>query len=75
MSDTNTMTYRGYRTSMTFDPDDKIIVGRVLDIADIIGFHGESLASLSRRFMKRSMITWTPAPSSTRRPTSRPRGG
>lgn len=29
---TNAMTYRGYTASMTFDPEDKIIVGRVLDI-------------------------------------------
>ncbi len=40
----NTMTYRGYTASMTFDPEDKIIVGRVLDVDDIICFHGESVA-------------------------------
>lgn len=34
------MTYKGYAASMTYDPDDKILVGRVLDRADIIGFHG-----------------------------------
>jgi predicted HicB family RNase H-like nuclease len=40
----NFMTYRGYTASMSFDPDDKIIVGRVLDIDDIIVFHGASVA-------------------------------
>ena len=30
---------------MQFDNDDKIIVGRVLDIADLITFHGDSVAS------------------------------
>ena len=35
----NTMTYQGYTTSMTFDADDKIIVGRVLDVDDIISFN------------------------------------
>lgn len=35
---TNTMTYRGYVASMTFDAEDKIIVGRVLDVDDIISF-------------------------------------
>ena len=40
----NTMSYRGYTARMEFDPDDKIIVGRVLDIDDIISFHGTSVA-------------------------------
>jgi len=38
------MTYKGYTASMIFDAEDKIIVGRVLDIDDIISFHGESVA-------------------------------
>lgn len=47
---TNTMTYKGYTTSMTFDVDDKIIVGRVLDVDDIITFHGESVAEFEAAF-------------------------
>ena len=46
----NTMTYRGYTASMTFDADDKIIVGRVLDVDDIITFHGESVAEFESNF-------------------------
>ena len=46
----NTMTYQGYTASMTFDADDKIIVGRVLDIDDIISFHGESVAEFESMF-------------------------
>ena len=46
----NVMTYKGYTASMTYDPDDKILVGRVLDIADIIGFHGESVAEFESAF-------------------------
>lgn len=46
----NTMTYKGYQASMTFDPDDKIIVGRVLDIDDIIGFHAEAVADFEQAF-------------------------
>lgn len=42
------MSYRGYTASMEFDADDKIIVGRVLDIDDIITFHGESVAEFER---------------------------
>ena len=46
----NTMTYKGYTTSMTFDADDKIIVGRVLDIADLITFHGPSVTEFEAAF-------------------------
>ena len=46
----NTMTYRGYTASMTFDPEDKIIVGRVLDVDDIITFHGDSVAEFESNF-------------------------
>ncbi len=47
---TNTMTYKGYTASMIFDAEDKIIVGRVLDIDDIISFHGESVAEFESNF-------------------------
>ena len=40
----NSMSYRGYAARMEFDPDDKIIVGRVLDIDDIVTLHGTSVA-------------------------------
>lgn len=39
----NTMSYKGYTARMDFDTEDKIIVGRVLDIDDIITFHGVSV--------------------------------
>ena len=47
---TNTMTYKGYTASMIFDAEDKIILGRVLDIDDIISFHGESVAEFESSF-------------------------
>ena len=46
----NTMTYRNYIASLEFDPDDNILVGRVLDIDDIVCFHGESVAEFTRAF-------------------------
>ena len=46
----NTMTYQGYTSSMPFDADDKIIVGRVLDVDDSISFHGESVAEFEAVF-------------------------
>ena len=47
---TNAMIYKGYTASMVFDPDDKIIVGRVLDIDDIVSFHGESVKEFEQNF-------------------------
>jgi len=46
----NSMTYKGYTASMVFDAEDKIIVGRVLDIDDIITFHGESVPEFEHNF-------------------------
>lgn len=44
------MTYRGYIASMSFDPEDKVIVGRVNNVDDIITFHGESMVELEANF-------------------------
>jgi len=46
----NTMSYKGYAASMIFDAEDKIIVGRVLDVDDIITFHGESVSEFEANF-------------------------
>lgn len=45
-----TLSFKGYRASMEFDTDDKIIVGRVLDIDDIIVFHGISVPEFEANF-------------------------
>jgi predicted HicB family RNase H-like nuclease len=45
-----TLTHRGYTAQMAFDADDKLIVGRVLGIDDIITFHGESVREFERHF-------------------------
>jgi len=47
---TNAMRYKGYTASMVFDAEDKIIVGRVLDIDDIISFHGDSVKEFEINF-------------------------
>ena len=47
---TSAISYKGYRAGMTFDVQDKIIVGRVQDIDGIITFHGESIAKFESRF-------------------------
>ena len=47
---TNAISYKGDRVIRTFDVQDKIIVGRVQDIDDIITFHGDSIAEFESRF-------------------------
>jgi predicted HicB family RNase H-like nuclease len=46
----NTMSYQGYVARIEFDPLDAIFIGRVLGIADLISFHGETVAELTRDF-------------------------
>lgn len=46
----NTLIYRDYSARMEFDPDDQLLVGRVLGIDDIITFHGDSVASFTAAF-------------------------
>jgi len=44
------MQYRGYEANMIFDVEDKVIVGRILDVDDIITFHGESVEEFESNF-------------------------
>ncbi len=44
------MTYKGYSTGVEIDTDDGILIGRVLDIDDIITFHGETVKELEAAF-------------------------
>jgi len=46
----NIMTYKGYTASMEYDADDRILVGRILGIRAIIGFHGESVSEFEAAF-------------------------
>ena len=46
----NFMSYKGYTASMVYDTEDKIAVGRVQDVDDIISFHGESVAEFESNF-------------------------
>ena len=46
----NFMSYKGYTASMVYDVEDKIIVGRVQDVDDIISFHGASVAEFESNF-------------------------
>ena len=46
----NFMSYKGYMTSMVYDTEDRIIVGRVQDVDDIISFHGQSVPEFEANF-------------------------
>jgi len=46
----NTMTYRGYSARVEFDAEDRIFVGHIAGIRDIVGFHGTSVDELESAF-------------------------
>jgi predicted HicB family RNase H-like nuclease len=46
----NSMVYKDYTASMVFDTEDNIIAGRVVDIDDIISFHGETIPEFESNF-------------------------
>ena len=46
----NAMKYKGYAARIEFDADDRIFVGHLTGIRDIIGFHGSSVVELENAF-------------------------
>ena len=44
------MTYKGYAARIEFDADDRIFVGRLAGIRDIVVFHGTTVAELESAF-------------------------
>ena len=42
----NTLNYKGYTARIDFDDRDNILVGRLLGIKDIVGFHADNVADL-----------------------------
>ena len=42
--------YKGYAARIEFDADDRIFVGHLAGIRDIVGFHGLSVAELDAAF-------------------------
>ncbi len=46
----NTMTYGGYKASISFDEEDEIFFGRLLGINDVVGFHADTVAELKAAF-------------------------
>jgi predicted HicB family RNase H-like nuclease len=46
----NTMTYNGYSARVEFDAEDRLFVGHIAGIRDIVGFHGQSVSELEAAF-------------------------
>ena len=44
------MTHKGYSARVEFDAEDRILVGHIVGIRDIVGFHGESVSELEAAF-------------------------
>lgn len=44
------MSYKSYYARVEFDAEDRIFVGHIIGIRDIVGFHGESVAELESAF-------------------------
>jgi predicted HicB family RNase H-like nuclease len=45
-----TIHYKGYQANIVFDADDDLLVGHIMQINDIIGFHGTSLKEIKTAF-------------------------
>lgn len=50
MSLNNIIEYKGYLAEMTLDIEDDIIIGRVINAADIISFHGKTVEDAKSAF-------------------------
>ena len=46
----NEMTYQNYSAKVEYDPIDKIFVGHIVGIRDIVGFHGSTVEELESAF-------------------------
>lgn len=46
----NTLSHRGYQARVEFDAQDRVFVGHVAGIRDVVGFHGESVSELEAAF-------------------------
>ena len=46
----NAMKYNGYAARIEYDAHDRIFVGHLVGVRDIVGFHGESVEELETAF-------------------------
>ena len=46
----NVLTYKGYSARVEFDGEDRIFVGHIAAINDVVGFHGETVQEIEDAF-------------------------
>ncbi|HSH29131.1 MAG TPA: type II toxin-antitoxin system HicB family antitoxin [Thiohalobacter sp.] len=44
------MKYKDYEAVIQFDEDDQVLHGRVINVRDVISFHGESIEEVRQAF-------------------------
>ncbi|HCH32687.1 MAG TPA: hypothetical protein DE045_07090 [Oceanospirillaceae bacterium] len=52
------MKYLGYAARVDFDQEDRIFVGRVAGIDDIVVFHGNSAVAMTSKIEGKSINQW-----------------
>ena len=70
----NTLTYNGYTARIEFDTADRIFVGRLCGIDDIVCFHGASVEELEQAF-RASVDHYLEVSTRTGRPAQKPYSG
>lgn len=49
-SDNNTMTYKGHTARIVYSAEDGCLVGHLVGLNDIVGFHGDSVEEIRKAF-------------------------
>ena len=70
----NAMIYRGYAARIEFDAEDRIFVGRLAGITDIVVFHGSSVDELEAAFHE-TVDHYIEVSERTGRPAQKPYSG
>ena len=70
----NAMTYNGYSARVEFDAADRIFVGHIAGIRDIVGFHGASVDELEVAF-REAVDDYLEACKKLKQPPNRPFSG
>ncbi|WP_448216498.1 type II toxin-antitoxin system HicB family antitoxin [Endozoicomonas sp. 2B-B] len=70
----NMMKYRGYIARVEYDSEDRIFVGHLAGIKDIVGFHGSSVDELETAFHE-AVNEYIAISEKTGRPVQRPYSG
>ena len=70
----NIMKYRGYIARVEYDSEDRILVGHLAGINDIVGFHGVSVDELETAFHE-AVNEYIAISEKTGRPVQRPYSG